>query len=293
MTYTQPWFVPGQGFMHFFTKYTRGRELYFETSRDGLTWTEDQKIAGMDGHYQVSSQYKNKFGTFFNMHPNGDVDKRTNLYYMQTEDFGKTWTTAAGEKLTLPLTAKQNPALVIDYQTQGKNMYQMDLTWDKNGYPVMLYLTSMSGKPGPAGGARQWLITKWTGNTWETYPVCTSDHNYDVGSLYIKEKDWRIIGPSENGPNQYQTGGEMVLWKSSDEGKTWQKQKQITKNSLNNHSYARRPVNAKTPFIAYWADGNPKALSKSYIYFTDENGSKVWQLPYDMTTETATPTEVK
>ena len=25
-------------------------------------------------------------------HPNGDVDKRTDLYYLQSKDFGKTWT---------------------------------------------------------------------------------------------------------------------------------------------------------------------------------------------------------
>ena len=61
MTYPQPWFVPERGFFHFFTKYTGVRELYYETSLDGRTWTEDQKLAGIkgaretkSGHYQVS-----------------------------------------------------------------------------------------------------------------------------------------------------------------------------------------------------------------------------------------------
>src|SRR5690606_39998059 len=40
MTYPQPHYIPGKGFLHLFTKYTGVRELYFETSRDGLHWTE-------------------------------------------------------------------------------------------------------------------------------------------------------------------------------------------------------------------------------------------------------------
>ena len=32
-----------------------------------------------------------KLGTFFNRHPNGNVDKRTDLYYVETRDLGKTW----------------------------------------------------------------------------------------------------------------------------------------------------------------------------------------------------------
>ncbi len=55
MTYAQPWFLPGKGFINFFTKYTKGRELYFETSPDGVTWSGDQKLAGLGGHYQVTS----------------------------------------------------------------------------------------------------------------------------------------------------------------------------------------------------------------------------------------------
>ena len=69
MTYIQPWFVPGRGFFHLFTKYTDGRELYWETSADGRSWSEDHKLAGIEGHFQVSGQRGSKVGTFFNRHP--------------------------------------------------------------------------------------------------------------------------------------------------------------------------------------------------------------------------------
>ena len=55
MTYPQPWWVPGKGFLYMFTKYTKGRELYWSTSPDGKTWSTDQKLAGFGGHYQVTN----------------------------------------------------------------------------------------------------------------------------------------------------------------------------------------------------------------------------------------------
>lgn len=32
------------------------------------------------GHYQTSAAWGDKIGTFFNRHPNGDVDRRTDVY---------------------------------------------------------------------------------------------------------------------------------------------------------------------------------------------------------------------
>ena len=82
--------------MHLFTKYTGVRELYFESSPKGLQWSTDKKLAGIreqghrrGGHYQVSSHHKDKVVTFMNRHPNGDVDRRTDLYYLQTTDMSR------------------------------------------------------------------------------------------------------------------------------------------------------------------------------------------------------------
>jgi hypothetical protein len=81
MTYPQPHWIPGHGFLQLFTKYTGVRELYYETSPDGVTWSEDAKLAGIrepglsrGGHYQVSDQSGTCVGTFFNRHPDGNLD---------------------------------------------------------------------------------------------------------------------------------------------------------------------------------------------------------------------------
>lgn len=76
--------------------------------------------------------------------------------------------------------------------------------------------------------------------------------------LYIEPDGlWRVIAPTEPGPQPWTTGGEMVLWTSRDQGATWIKVKQLTRNSRFNHTYAHRPVNAHPDFYAFWADGNP------------------------------------
>jgi len=124
--------------------------------------------------------------------------------------------------------------------------------------------------------------------------VTTSDHNYDHGSLYIEpDGTWRIIAPTDPGPQDYDTGGEMVLWVSRDEGMTWKRVRSVTSGSRYNHTYARRPVDAHPDFYAFWADGDAREPSDCSLYFTDKEGKAVWRLPTSMTGEWARPEPVR
>jgi hypothetical protein len=281
MTYPQPWWFEGKGFFYLFTKYTKGRELYWSTSSDGSKWSPDRKLAGMGGHYQVSNRYKNKVVTAFNYHPGGNVDKRTNIYLMQTTDMGEHWTDVKGNELQTPLTDKLNAALVKDYEGEGKLVYLNDINFDASGNPVVLAVISNNFQPGPPGNLRDWVVAKWSGTAWNFTKVCSSTHNYDMGSLYIDGRNWTVLGPTEAGPQKNGTGGEMASWRSTDNGVSWQKQMQLTQNSSRNHSYLRRPSVIHPGFTAFWADGNADSLSASSLYFSDEAG-KVYQLPYTM-----------
>ena len=109
-----------------------------------------------------------------------------------------------------------------------------------------------------------------------------------MGSLYVLKDEWLVIAPTDVGPQPWGTGGEMVLWSSKDEGKTWSRRRSVTEKSEFNHSYARRPRNARDPFFAFWADGDPGKLSPSRIYFSDSTGQKVWRLPYTFPAGAAT-----
>ncbi|NLN18379.1 MAG: hypothetical protein GX162_03755 [Firmicutes bacterium] len=285
-SYMQVWPTGDTRFLCFFTKYhyPAKRTLCFMTSDDGIHWSEWQRLAAIDeGHYQTSALGRKKAGSAFNYHPNGlGLNHRTNLYYIETIDEGKTWQAADGTPLDLPLTDPKNPALVRDYETEGSKVYINDVTYDEHDRPVILYVTSKGYEPGPQNDPRVWTIAHWLGDRWEFKTVTTSDNNYDMGSIYIEaDGTWRIIGPTETGPQPYNPGGEVALWVSKDQGHTWEKARQMTFASARNHTYVRRPLNAHPEFYAFWADGHARQVSESYLYFSDAQGN-VRMLPPEM-----------
>ena len=292
-SYMQPWHIKGKGFICFFTRYNYpvDRTICFMTSADGIKWSKWSRIAAIDkGHYQISAVNQNKAGTAFNFHPEGKgLNWRTNLYYVETADFGKTWQSADGKELALPLTNIENRALVHDYRKEGLNVYLKDIRLDKGENPVILFITSKGYESGPKNDPRTWTTARWTGREWQIKKAFVSDNNYDMGSLYIEDDGtWRIIGPTETGPQPYNPGGEMAMWVSEDLGKTWKKVRQLTKNSPYNHTYTRRPVNAHPDFYAIWADGHGRKPSQSSLYFCDKQGN-VRILPREMTKDLEKP----
>ncbi len=299
MTYPQPWYAQQYGFFHFFTKYSGIRELYFESSSDGLTWTDDTKLAGIiedgatkAGHYQISGQGKGKTGTFFNRHRNGHPDSRTDLYYVETSDFGQTWQTIDGENLEIPIVDVRSKAQVIDYLAAGKNVYLKDMHFDDADRPYALYLISNGHEPGPDNRPYQWMLTHWDDTKWISQEITHSDHNYDMGSLFVTDSLWQVVAPTTDGPQLWAAGGEVVVWNSTDRGKTWQETLKLTSDSQYNHSYVRRVHNGRTPFQFFWADGHGHDFSPSHLYFGSLDG-RVWMLPYEMNTPEELPKQLR
>jgi len=298
-SYPQPYYLPDRGFLLLHTRYHGDeRRLYQMASADGRTWSEPKLLACVRmGHYQVSGRKGAKIGTAFNYHrpkPSDGSHWRTNLYYMETDDMGRTWRTAGGEPIELPVAEPENPALVHDCEKEGLDVYMKDVRFDDRGRPVLLYLTSRGNVAGPENDPRTWRIARWTGEAWDLSDVLVSDNNYDTGSLYIEsDRLWRLIGPTEPGPQEYNAGGEIAMWTSEDQGRTWKKTKQLTDQSQYNHTYCRRPDHAHADFYALWADGHGRETSPSSLYFTDRDGSNVWRLPVKMDGDTARPERVR
>ncbi|MEO6740809.1 MAG: BNR-4 repeat-containing protein [Chthoniobacteraceae bacterium] len=299
-SYTHPWWMPGKGFLFLHTRYSANkglgiagvRGLHWMTSANGRKWSEPRLLANIEmGDYQITWRRGDRLASVFDYHPKPlGLNERSNIYYVETGDLGETWRTITGEPLTVPLTEAKNPALVLDSRAEKQLVYLKDLNFDADGRPVILYLTSTGYESGPKSGPRQWNTLRWTGKEWARRPFTTSDHNYDHGSLYIEpDGTWRIIAPTEPGPQPWTTGGEMVMWTSGDQGATWTKVKQLTRDSRFNHTYARRPMDAHPSFYAIWADGNPLAPSESSLYFTNQAGDHVWRLPTKMSGDFAKP----
>lgn len=292
-SYCQAWHLPGQGFHAFFTRYgyPAARTICHMSSPDGIHWSEWQRLAAIEqGHYQISAVTASRAGSAFNFHPQGKgLNWRSNLYYVETRDGGRTWQAADGTRLTLPLTEPDNPALVCDYRARNLNVYMKDIQFDSEGRPVILVLTSGGYESGPRNDPRTWTTARWTGAEWIIRPAMQSDNNYDMGSLYLEpEGVWRIIAPTETGPQPYNPGGEIAMWLSRDQGASWTMIRQLTSGSERNHTFARRPVDAHPDFYALWADGHGRKPSESSLYFCNRDGA-VYQLPREMSGDWAVP----
>lgn len=296
-SYMQVWHQKDQGFLAFFTKYgyPAKRTNCFMASPDGVQWTQWQRLAAIDeGHYQVSGIGKAKAGSMFNYHPKGKgLNWRTNLYYVETTDRGKNWQTVSGDALSMPLTDVRNQALVHDYQAEGLNVYLKDLRYDPQDRPVLLYITSKGYESGPKNDPRTWTIARWDGNDWIISPVTTSDNNYDMGELWMfADDDWRIIGPTEVGPQPFNPGGEVAMWQSVDQGLTWSMARRLTGHSSRNQTYVRRSLNAHPDFVAIWADGHGRQPSDSRLYFSNATGG-VFELPTTLSGDQMSPMRLK
>lgn len=291
-SYSQPWHLPEFNFVFLHTLYSQGRGLFVANSDDGAEWGEPRHLAHIkSGHYQISWPYKSTIGTAFNYHPGSEssfgqgLNYRTNLYFMKTSDGGKTWRNVQGEKLDLPLLEIENPALALEYESRKLNVYLKDIQYTAEGHPVILYLTSRGWQSGPESNPRTFTIARWTGDEWKTLPVTTADNNYDFASLYIEpDGSWRIIGSTETGPQPYNTGGEMAMWLSRDEGESWELVKHLSQDSEYNHTYPRRPLHAHPDFYAFWADGHGRESSPSRFYFATRDGD-VFRLPTEIAGE--------
>lgn len=292
-SYFQIYPVKGKGFIALFTKYNKAshRVIGFNTSKDGQHWNEWKVLAHIeDGHYQVSAEADGKVGVAFDYHPKGKgLNYRTNLQYLETSDFGKTWKTISGETVQLPLTESKNPAVVHDYASEKLNCYLLDMTFDKKKNPAILVISSKGFQAGPGNNPRNWTLYRGLNKQWQSGIVTTSDSNYDMGSVYAEsDKRIKVIGPTVDGPQAYNPGGEVAMWVSEDGGINWKKEKQMTENSEMNHSYVRRPSHAHPDFYSIWADGHGRKPSESFLYFSNDKGD-VFRLPRNSPDAMITP----
>ena len=287
----QPWRVNDKGFIMVYSKLSKGLDIWCASGSDGKSWPVDNKLVSMGGNLQISDIHEGIIVTVFNYFPRGDIDGQTNLYCLQSDDMGETWKTINGKPVNIPLTDKNNEALIKNFEQDGKQVYLSDIDFDSDGNPVILAIISSSRVPGP--GSREWFVISRKDGDWNFKKVCESSHNFDRGSIHIEGSEWKLIGPTEPGPQESGTGGEVALWVSRNAGTDWQKVTFVTKNSINNNSFVRHPVNAQKDFYALWTDGNADELSKSYLYFTNEKCDKVWMLPYDMKENISKPVRIR
>ncbi|HPD32711.1 MAG TPA: BNR-4 repeat-containing protein [Phycisphaerae bacterium] len=287
----QPWYLEKQGFILVHTLHDGPiNRLCAMTSKDGMSWSQPNVLASIEaGHNHVSWRYKDKIGIAFDYCPRqGAGNARTNLYYMETRDAGKTWVNVKGERLDLPLSTVDNKALVRSYEDTRRLVYVKDLTFDARGNPIILFLIARGYRPGPLSSPRIWTTARWRGRDWEFAGVIRSDNNLEAGCLFIDRMDrWWLIAPTDKGAAPFYLGGEVVAWFTRDQGASWARWT-FTEKSEFNHTGVHRPVDASPGFWVFWADGDARQPSPSRLYFADRDGI-VYRLPTQMTEEFEKP----
>lgn len=282
--YPQPWISPDYGWCMIHVVYRKNqRGLFVKHSRDGRRWSASRPLANMAaGHYGVSwaDPITGKIGLAFDYHPlEGGLEARTNLYFMESMDWGRTWQTVEGQSLTLPQENVAGPCRVLDLESAGLLNYLRDVKFDALGNPVIVFVSSRSWQPGPESGPHLWNTVRWDGGRWVHHPAMTSDNNYDHGELEIDAAGrWCLLAPTGPGPQLCNPGGEVALWSSEDLGGTWHKIREVTSNSSHNHTFLRRPLGAHPDFAAFWADGHARQPSESHLWFCNAAGDKVRQI---------------
>ncbi len=150
-SYPQAWYLKDKGFVFLHTRYGGAgldvkaqRCLGWVTSRDGREWSSPHALAAIaQGDYQISWPHGGRLATALDFHPSPlGLNARANIYYLETADFGATWSTAADTPVALPLTNAQNAALIYDSVRESRLVYLKDLNFDAKGRPVILFLTS-------------------------------------------------------------------------------------------------------------------------------------------------------
>ncbi len=113
--------------------------------------------------------------------------------------------------------------------------------------------------------------------------------------IYPEEADsgvLRLVGSFEDGPQAFNTGGEISQWVSRDDGETWQKEFQLTEKSDVNQCFPRRTIDASPDFYAFWAEGNGREKSISTLRFSTKDG-RVYALPREMREDWESPTLIR
>ncbi len=286
----QPWHLPKHGFLLVHLQPREGKNLLcFSTSPDGRAWSEPKVLADLaPGYRMVSGRYNEKVGVAFAY--DEQPGEPTDLFYLETRNFGSTWQTTSGAAVDLPLGKPDGPALIRDYRSTRRIVYPKDLNFDRMGNPTVVYMAA----PGPRSRVRQkrrvWYTARWF-RDWEITGLITSDHNLDAGCLHItQEYQFRLIAPTHPGPQPDTAGGDILMWISDDQGRSWGRYL-LTADKQFNHQDARRPLDTSDDLYAFWVSGDMEKGGHGRIFFCNKRGA-VFGLPEIMDGPTTRPVEV-
>ncbi len=196
------------------------RQLWTAKLDTSGNFTDIKMISAVGGHYAVANSTPDGKGIMiaFNKHPNGDVDKRTNMHVLYSLDAGDTWYRPNGDiENNLPYVNEGDldAAEVVNYDSKNPSRYvyvkDLHLAGSNNPSslddlkPAILFVRSIARTPlldvdNDGNGdfdEHQMNITFRDNGNWYTREITDLiDHNFSSGSLYwLSNNKYRVFYP--------------------------------------------------------------------------------------------------
>ena len=278
--------------LHLFTKYTEGRELYWETSPDGVTWGDDRMLAGLGGHYQVSGAATTRSRPSSTTIPAATwIGARTSTTSRRRTSGrpGPRWTAAAHR----PAPRREQPRSGHRLRRAGQTDVRVRPQFRPRRAGRSCF-TSPAGAPHP--GRRMTARVPphaWDGHAWQTATIAEDRPQLRHGEpLGVR----RRRGPSSRRRRPARGPTAAAARCASGRAPTRARPGRSRRKSRRQSAQPQlrpTPGERHDPFFAFWADGDPAQFSESRLYFCDSSGEHVRQLPYDMDGEFAEPVEIR
>jgi hypothetical protein len=263
-------------------------------------------LAAYKGHYAVANGRDRDMVVAFNVHPNNELDNRTNIYYMHSVDGGETWLNALNQELVLPITRPTDldHVAVREYYDPGttgpivERIYMKDVNFAGTGLnkrPTVLYVGSVSVDHLPSKTVDHFLANaRWTGESWVQSRLTNAvDHNYSSGSLFLENGKYRVFYPhTDEAKNNALAGGAIAFLDTGATDDVTGLPTLITEDVLDpmngsstyladlcEFNYMKSVVNGSPDFVGLLSGGNVYQYSKTApLFITDLYGS-VQRLP--------------
>lgn len=194
--------------------------------------------------------------------PNHDGE-RHNVYYMRFDTDANEWYNVKGGKLTLPITKEQADSSTLVYNTGDMWTHNGIARLDTKGNP---HITSYEGEhEGKThGGAKSiihyyWSDTEWVRSKSKGLPIGASGEMQIISSNEIN----MLLSYKEDNV------GEVALWKSTDRGESFIKNKIFISEKGSNFDLSNFIINAKPEAQIIVAAKNNKANGKVYLVGKD------------------------
>lgn len=283
-------------------------------------YVDVQQISRYIGNYAIASAAGEDVVVAFNLHLNGNVDDRTNLYYLHSTDSGETWLDLQNRELELPLTSANalNDIAVVEYHSEGEQVrnrvYLKDISFHNSGVnklPIILFTSIKDQLKGyqPRLNADIRLFSATAINEQWIFSEISQqvDHAYSTGMLHkANAHSYAIIFPRSEYENALAGGSlakaELIVGESGPASILDLTPAAANPKNVENYfgtlcefNYAR-PVHQSgavaNDIVGIVAAGNPFQYSNSNPIFliaaaNESNGlNPVWKLPESVPSNT-------